>query len=102
MGDENLVCGRRAFVGGVLATGVAVGFGDGRLIGKAESSPTATHSGRVGISDAAYSRAWKRAAAYVARMTLAEKVGQVNNPGGQGPCNGTDGVPAIPRLTLAF
>ncbi len=100
MGDDNLVCGRRAFVGGVLATGVAVGFGDGRLIGKTESSPMGMQSERVGISDAAYSRAWKRAAAYVARMTLAEKCLQVNNPGSQGPCNGHNGVPAIPRLGL--
>ena len=100
MGDDNLVCGRRAFVGGVLAAGVAVGLGDGPSIGKTEASPPGAVPGRVGISDVAYSRAWKRAAAYVARMTLAEKFLQVNNPGSQGPCNGHNGVPAIARIGL--
>jgi hypothetical protein len=54
----------------------------------------------VGISDQAYQRAWKRAAAIVAKMTLAEKSRQVNNPGSRGPANGHNGVPAIPRLGL--
>ena len=60
-------------------------------------SPDAT---RVGISDQAYQHAWKRAAALVAKMTLAEKSRQVNNPGSRGPANGHNGVPAIPRLGL--
>ncbi len=98
MKNDEVLCGRRAFVGGILATGVAAQFGVGSLFGRPE--PSSARSIRTGISDKAYLKAWKRAAAIVARMTLAEKVRQVNNPGGQGPCNGTNGVPAIARLGL--
>jgi len=87
-------------MGGALAAAVASGLHMDRVAGSSVPAAEASKGQRVGISDAAYRRAWKRAAAYVARMTLAEKVGQVNNPGSQGPCNGTDGVPAILRLGL--
>ncbi len=43
----------------------------------------------AGISDAAYKKAWQRAAAMVAKMTLAEKIAQTGN-----------GAPAIKRIGL--
>ncbi len=87
-------------MGGALAAAVASGLHIDRVAGLSLPTEVASKSQRVGISDTAYGRAWKRAAALVARMTLAEKFGQVNNPGNQGPCNGTNGVPAIARLGL--
>jgi len=45
---------------------------------------------RVGISDAAYEQAWRRAAALVAQMTMAEKISQVGV-----------GSPPIQRLGIA-
>jgi beta-glucosidase len=64
------------------------------------SSNDHTGKTRVGISDQAYHAAWRRAAAIVAKMTLAEKCQQVNNPGGQGPARPGTGVPGIKRLGL--
>ncbi len=99
MKQDEVLCGRRAFVGGVLATGVAAKFGIGSLFGKPE--PSAARSVRIGISDKAYLKAWKRAGAIVARMTLAEKVRQVNDIAKPGPWISSDNnVPAIPRLGL--
>ncbi len=100
MNNENNVCGRRAFMGGALAAAVASSLHIDRVAGSSVPAAAASKSQRVGISDVAYSRAWKRAAALVSRMTLAEKFGQVNNPGNQGPYNGANGAPAIARLGL--
>ncbi|MGC8561072.1 MAG: twin-arginine translocation signal domain-containing protein [Phycisphaerae bacterium] len=45
---------------------------------------------RIGISDAAYAKAWDRAASMVAKMTLAEKISQTCNT-----------APAIKRLGIS-
>ena len=49
---------------------------------------------RAGISDAAYRKAWKRASAMVAKMTLAEKISQT---GGRNPWGA---IPAVKRLGI--
>lgn len=58
---------------------------------------------RVGISDAAYKKAWQRAAALVVKMTLAEKIAQTGGHDALGPgvpANKWVSVPAIKRLGL--
>ncbi len=81
---------RRAFLAGATAIGAA------SLAGCAEQSEghhhlnaAAPESPRVGISGAAYQKAWQRAAAMVAKMTLAEKIAQTGNQ-----------TPAIKRIGL--
>ena len=91
---KNYAMNRRVFIQAAALAGAA---GTIAAQGRPEVAPPRS---RVGISDAAYRRAWRRAEKFVAAMTLAEKIAQVNNPGAQGPCNGTNGVPAIARLGL--
>ena len=100
MGNDKVSRSRRAFVGGALAASAVGRFGVDRIFGKSVPSSGEYQLQRVGISDTACRRAWKRAEKIVAGMTLAEKCRQVNNPGSQGPANSTNGVPAIPRLGL--
>lgn len=78
MSSQNNTVNRRQFLStvtaaaGVLALGSPGAFADGLSFagdGKAGR--------RVGISDRAYRRAWKRAEAMVAQMTLEEKISQL-------------------------
>jgi len=82
--------GRRAFLAGATAVSATA------LIGHASQLHQQQHralgngqTSRIGISDAAYQRAWKRAAAMVEKMTLAEKISQTGNI-----------APAIKRIGL--
>ncbi|MGC8625087.1 MAG: glycoside hydrolase family 3 N-terminal domain-containing protein, partial [Phycisphaerae bacterium] len=88
---EKVKVDRREFVATAAVVGAAAtlegcaaqSHGQPRMsIGKHGAQP-------VGISGAAYQKAWRRAAVMVSRMTLAEKIAQTGN-----------GAPAIKRLGL--
>ncbi|HTV60980.1 MAG TPA: glycoside hydrolase family 3 C-terminal domain-containing protein [Verrucomicrobiae bacterium] len=70
---------RREFISTTaLAAGIlALGVGPGAFGVEPPSASSRALGGRVGISDAAYRRAWIRAEALVKQMTLDEKIGQL-------------------------
>lgn len=80
MSSQNNTVNRRQFIStvtaatGLLALGTPGAFADGF---RRVSEPKAGR--RVGISDKAYRRAWKRAEAMVAKMTLDEKISQLGS-----------------------
>ena len=81
---------RRAFLAGATAIGAATLAGcSEQSQGNHELNAGSGESPRVGISEAAYKKAWQRAAALVAKMTLAEKIAQTGNQ-----------TPAIKRIGL--
>ena len=81
---------RRAFLAGATAIGAATLAGcSEQSQGNHELNAGSAESPRVGISEAAYKKAWQRAAALVAKMTLAEKIAQTGNQ-----------TPAIKRIGL--
>ncbi len=61
-----------AMASGLLAIGLPAGVADAGILSLGRGE-------RVGISDAAYRKAWKRAAAIVKQMTLEEKIGQLGS-----------------------
>lgn len=80
MSSQNYNVNRRQFLStvtaatGLLALGTPGAFADGFELFEKHK---ATH--HVGISDRAYRRAWKRAKAMVAKMTLDEKISQLGS-----------------------
>ena len=82
---------RREFVATSAVIGAAATLGGcvSESKGHSEISLGTGSTNRVGISDGAYKKAWNRAAALVARMTLVEKSSQLGNAS-----------PAIKRLGL--
>ena len=83
---------RRAFLAGATAVGAATLAGCAQQSqGNADLMAGSPESERVGISEAAYKKAWQRAAAMVAKMTLAEKIAQTGN---QAPAIKRIGLPA--------
>ncbi len=82
---------RRSFIAGAATAGAitALAGGASEPSGQNKMSTSASGCARVGISDRAYKQAWQRAAAIVAKMTLAEKIAQTGN-----------NAPAIKRLGL--
>lgn len=108
---------RRDFLrlGAMGATSAALARRASRLTGQEAITVPINDAARMRISDAAYRKAWKRAAAMVAKMTLAEKISQTGNgtpkdldtaaaaPGKRRPAVWlTDGAAAIPRLGLPY
>ena len=64
---------RRAFIAGATVVGAAAMTGCAtQPKGENHLAMESSKSSPVGISDAAYKKAWQRAAAMVAKMTLAE------------------------------
>lgn len=81
---------RRAFIAGATAVGAAAMTGCAtQPSGENHLAMESGRSSSAGISDAAYRKAWQRAAAMVAKMTLAEKIAQTGN-----------NTPAIKRIGL--
>ncbi len=79
---------RREF-GAVWAAVALVATGSRSMPETPTSNMVSTDHRRVGICDEAYNKAWKRAAAWVAKMTLDEKISQTGN-----------NAPAIKRIGL--
>ena len=82
---------RREFMARTAAVGSAAVLAGRASRSTAQPQLSAAKDGadRVGISEAAYKKAWNRAAVMVAKMTLAEKIAQTGN-----------GAPAIKRIGL--
>jgi len=81
---------RRAFIAGATVVGAAAMTGCAtQPSGENHLAMQSTKSSPVGISDAAYKKAWQRAAGMVCKMTLAEKIAQTGN-----------NAPAIKRIGL--
>ncbi len=82
---------RREFIAGTAALGAGTALAGG--VSKTSTqwwmSACGNEATPIGISNAAYQKAWKRAAAMVAKMTLVEKISQTGNT-----------APAIRRLGL--
>ena len=95
MSDSRVVnnsMNRRAFIAGATAVGAATLAGcSAQSPGHHELNAGVGESRRVGISEAAYKKAWQRAAAIVAKMSLAEKIAQTGN---QAPAIKRIGLPA--------
>ena len=64
---------RREFISALTATTSLLALGLTSSVSTAETQLLQTRSKRVGISDAAYQKAWERAEALVKQMTLEEK-----------------------------
>jgi len=80
MNPKNNELNRRKFLSTVTtATGfLALGLGSGASVAFADDMQFPRTSGkRLGISDEAYQKAWKRAEALVDQMTLEEKISQL-------------------------
>ncbi len=82
---------RREFMAmaAALGTGTALAAGFTEAAVRPRIPAGGIDTARVGISNTAYQKAWKRAAAIVQKMTLAEKIAQTGN-----------NAPAIKRLGL--
>ena len=78
---------RREF--GAVWAAALVAAGSRSMPETPKSNMVSTDHPRVGICDEAYNKAWKRAAAWVAKMTLDEKISQTGN-----------NAPAIKRIGL--
>ena len=87
---------RREFMARTAAVGSAAVLAGRASRSTAQPQLSAAKDGadRVGISEAAYKKAWNRAEVMVAKMTLAEKISQT------GGANNLGYVPAIKRLGI--
>ena len=74
---------------------LALGASPGALAADMQLSRKHVRSGRIGIADAAYQRAWNRAKQLADQMTLEEKIGQLGSRLDNAP-----GAAAIERLNL--
>jgi beta-glucosidase len=72
---------RRQFLSTVTTAAglLAIGLGSGASAAEAPPAEVSAARKRVGISDAAYQNAWKRAEALVKQMTLDEKISQLGD-----------------------
>ena len=87
---------RRQFLSSLAASSGLLAFGLIPVTSAAEALPFETKQReRVGISDAAYHAAWKRAKRLVDQMTLEEKIGQLGSRLDNAPA-----AKAIPRLNI--
>ena len=81
---------RRTFIAGATVVGAVAMTGCAtQPSGENHLAMESSKSSPVGISDAAYKKAWQRAAGMVGKMTLAEKIAQTGN-----------NAPAIKRIGL--
>lgn len=96
---------RREFMATAATAGAAATLGGRAAHSQGRLRMSAGNHGakQVGISEAAYQKAWTRAAAMVSRMTLAEKIAQTGGHDALGPgvpANKWVFLPAIKRLGL--
>ena len=90
--DVKISLNRRSFIAGATVVGAATLTGcAAQPQGQKHLAGSTDESSPVGISDAAYKKAWQRAAAMVEKMTLAEKISQTGN---QAPAIKRIGLPA--------
>jgi beta-glucosidase len=96
MNSSNNEVSRREFLSALAASGGLWAFGLFPVASAAEPLPVERKQGeRVGISDAAYQAAWKRAKQLVDQMTLEEKIGQLGSRLDNAPA-----AEAVTRLNL--